>query len=349
MTALKIGVLGAGAIGCYVGGRLLAASNDVTLIARQSIVDEMARGGGLHLTDFRGFDKRVPADRVRTATSPEALADRDVVIVTVKGGDTAAAGAQLASVLRDAAVVVSLQNGVSNPERLRAVLPQHAAAGRVLGAMVPFNVVRAGDGHFHQATSGRIAIQRGNGDVGQRAAALVDALSTSGIAARLVDDIDGILWGKLLVNLNNSVNALAGVPIRQMIRDRAYRLVMAAAIDEAVRVLEVARIPARLEPPVPPGLVPKILRLPNALFGLISGRIIKVDGDARSSMWDDLQRRRKTEVDGLNGEIVKVAERVGVDAKVNRAICALVHDAEARGEGSPGIGSATLRERVGLA
>lgn len=328
----RIGVMGAGAIGCYVGGRLAASGADVVLVGRQSIKDEVAQHG-LHFTDYRGLDVRLAPDRVRVATSPEALADRDVVIVTVKGGDTTATGSLLANVLRADAVVVSLQNGVSNPTMLRAVMP----ARRVLGAMVPFNVLRSGAGRFHQGTSGRIAIENGG-------AAIAHALVKAGVPARAVDDIDGILWGKLLVNLNNAVNALAGVPIQQMLKDRGYRVVMAAVLEEAVKAVEAAGIRARLQPPVPARLVARIFGMPDALFGLIAPRIIKVDPEARSSMWDDLVRGRKTEIDSLNGEIVRLAARVSVATPVNDAIVALVKDAE--GKGSPNLGATELRARV---
>lgn len=335
MSAPRIGIMGAGAIGCFVGGRLAASGADVMLVGRPSINDELARHG-LHLTDYRGLDQRIPAAALRVAMSADALADRDMVIVTVKGGDTSAVGRELARVLRAGAVIVSLQNGVNNPGLLRAT-----CSHKVLGAMVPFNVLRSGAGRFHQGTSGRIAVA--DDEDGR---SLVALLVAAGLPARVVVDISGVLWGKLLVNLNNAVNALAGVPIKQMIGDRDHRLVMAAVLDEAVGTLGAARIRARLEPPVPARVVARMLTLPDALFSLIAPRIIKVDPAARSSMWDDLTRGRKTEIDALNGEIVRLAARVGTAAPVNAAIVALVKAAE--GHGPPKLSARALRARVGV-
>ena len=325
---MKIGVMGAGAIGCYVGGRLLAAGHDVVMVGRAALAAELLEHG-LHLTDYRGADVRVAKERVHMATDAAVLADRDVVLVTVKGGDTAATAQALAAVLPSGAVVVSLQNGVGNPAVLRAaLLPERL----VLAAMVPFNVVRKGAGAFHQGTSGALAVQ----DASTlrplasplacgRARSLVAAFVAAGMPARSRTDIVRVQWGKLVVNLNNAVNALAGIPIREMLLDAGYRQVMAAMIKEALAVLVKNGIAPRLDPPVPPRLVPWMLELSTPVFRVAARSMIRVDPQARSSMWDDLQRGRKTEIDALNGEIVKLGH-----APINAAIVALIKDAEAR-------------------
>ncbi len=354
---MRIGVMGAGAIGCYVGGRLASPQRtdvdvDVVLVARPSIADEIGKHG-LRLTRYDGRDARVTpsADlsavnpghaRLVVATDVKALAECDVVVVTVKGGDSASAGASLTPVLSPECVVVSLQNGVRNPSILQAALPRQ----RVVAAMVPFNVVRAGEGRFHQGTSGRIALGKVDGPASDAVARLADAWTQGGVSARVVDDIAAIQWGKLLINLNNAVNALAGVPIQTMIKDRGYRLIMAAVLDEAVGVLAAAKVKTILEPPVPARIVARLLRSRDAIFSFLAPRIIKVDPEARSSMWDDLQRGRRTEIDMLNGEIVDAALRAGTRAPVNEAIVALVKAAE--GKGSPCLSSTDLRARVPL-
>lgn len=360
--------MGAGAIGCYVGGRLATGARtdvDVVLVGRTSIADEI-NAHGLRLTRYDGRDaslRAVPhldavdavdgvaaldtvvagASRLMVTTDVNALARCDVVVVTVKGGDSASAGASMASVLREDCVVVSLQNGVRNAGLLDAALPKQ----RVVAAMVPFNVLRAGDGRFHQGTSGRIALGHA---ADAEARSVVDELARAwndgGMSARVVDDIEAIQWGKLLINLNNAVNALAGVPIQTMIKDRGYRLVMAAVLDEAVGVLAAAKVKTILEPPVPARIVARLLRSRDAIFGFIAPRIIKVDPEARSSMWDDLQRGRRTEIDMLNGEIVDAAARANTRAPVNESIVALVKAAE--GKSSPCLSSSDLRARVPL-
>jgi 2-dehydropantoate 2-reductase len=286
------------------------------------------------LSDLEGAAIAVSPERIRFSTDASALAACHLVLVTVKGGDTAAAGAALKSVLPDTAVVVSFQNGVGNPAILRA------AGLRVFAGMVPWNVLRSDGGRFHQGTSGVLAVEEG------APAAFLEAVRAGGLRIRARRDVVALQWGKLLVNLNNSVNALAGVPIAEMLRDRRYRLIMAAIAREAIATLAAARVPARLSPPLPLPLVPALLSAPDWLFRAAARPMVRVDPHARSSMWDDLQRGRKTEIEQLNGEIVRLAEKHGGDAPLSRAIVELVHAAE--GHGSPALDAAALRQRLGL-
>jgi 2-dehydropantoate 2-reductase len=323
--------MGAGAIGCYLGGRLQAAGVKTLLVGRPALVAEVA-ADGLALSDYRGWQRRVP---IAVGTAVAALADCEVVLVTVKGGDTSSVAALLAPVLRRGTVVVSFQNGVNNPEVLRAALPDC----RVVAGMVPFNVLRRDGAHFHQGTSGTLAVERT-----EAVAPLVAALVGAGLACAVHDDMRGVLWGKLLVNLSNAVNALAGVPIKEMLGVRDYRRVMAACVREGLVALRAAGIRPQLDVALPPRLLPGVLTLPDALFSLVARPMIRIDAQARSSMWDDLERGRKTEIEALNGEVVRLAARVGTAAPVNAAVVQLVHAAE--GSRSPGLGAAELRRRL---
>jgi 2-dehydropantoate 2-reductase len=251
--------------------------------------------------------------------------------VTVKSGATAAMAALIAEHAPTGATVVSLQNGVGNVDVLLARL---GAMSRAVPGMVPFNVVQThGDGQaarFHRATSGTIRI--GPGVPGLR-----EALNVSGAAVAEHPNMAGVLWGKLLLNLNNALNALSGVPLATQLADRRWRLILAAQISEALGVLKAAGIrPARIEG-VPPGAVPRILRLPNWLFRRVAKRMLAIDPEARSSMWEDLGARRATEIDYLQGAILKLAQKNGARAPVTERIIGLVKQAEAAGAGSPGL------------
>jgi 2-dehydropantoate 2-reductase len=320
---MHVGVLGAGSIGAYLGGRLIAAGVATTLVGRAALADAVARDG-LRLTDYRGYDVTLPAARVPVATTPDALAGCDVVLVTVKGLDTDAAAAALAPVARPDALVVSFQNGVRNAERLRAALGDRV----VLAGMVPFNVLRRGGAHLHQGTSGRLAVARA---ADGRHAALIDALARAGLPADAHDDMSGVLWGKLLLNLNNAVNALSGLPLRDELAQRGYRRVVAGCMREGLRVLAAASIRPRLETRLPPSLLPALLALPDALFRIAARPLITVDPSARSSMWDDLRRRRPTEIDLLNGELVALGARTHVPTPLNSRVVHLIKEAERAG------------------
>jgi 2-dehydropantoate 2-reductase len=147
----------------------------------------------------------------------------------------------------------------------------------------------------------------------------------------------GVLWGKLLLNLNNALNALAGVPLATELGDKRWRKLLARQIDEGLKVLKAAGItPARIEG-VPPAAVPRILRLPSWLFRRVAGRMLAIDPEARSSMWEDLERRRPTEIDHLQGAVLALAAKTGVRAPLTRRIVELVKAAEAARAGSPGL------------
>jgi 2-dehydropantoate 2-reductase len=138
-----------------------------------------------------------------------------------------------------------------------------------------------------------------------------------------------VLWGKLLLNLNNPLNALSGLPLRAELATRGYRRVLAALMREALAVMRIAGVRPARAAALPPGWIPWVLDLPDPLFLRVAGAMLKIDPEARSSMWEDLQRGRATEIDYINGEIVRLAERAGIDAPLNRAVVELVHRVEA--------------------
>ena len=140
---------------------------------------------------------------------------------------------------------------------------------------------------------------------------LRETLNVPGAPTREHHDMASVQWGKLLLNLNNALNALAGVPLATQLADRRWRLILAAQIREGLRVLKAAGVrPARIEA-VPPGLIPRILRLPNWLFRRVAARMLAIDPQARSSMWEDLERRRPTEIDDLQGAILALGKKSG--------------------------------------
>jgi 2-dehydropantoate 2-reductase len=174
---------------------------------------------------------------------------------------------------------------------------------------------------------------------------LVEALEKAGLPTHAFSDMRGVQWGKLLVNLNNSINALSGLPLQEQLAQRPYRKVMAACVREGLRVLKRAGIKPKIDAPLPPSLVPALMELPDAIFRLASKRIVSIDPNARSSMWEDLQRGRKTEVDLLNGEIVRLGAQLDVPTPINQRIVDLVKEAEQRGA-PPSLAADELQRRV---
>ncbi|MDB4928650.1 MAG: panE1 [Myxococcaceae bacterium] len=333
-----VGVLGAGSIGCYVGGALAAAGTDVVLVARGRVRDELA-AHGLTVVALDGTARLAPTDRYAVALAADALAGCGVVLCCVKSGQTAGAGAELAAALPPGALVVSAQNGLHNAEALRGPLRDQT----VLGGIVGFNVRSLGDGTFRRATSGPLVIEASAHAALPAAAA---ALRAAGFEVEVAADIRARQWSKLVMNLNNAVSALSGAPTVELLASAGYRRVIAAVMGEALAVMRAAGVRTARVGPLPVRLFPALLGLPTPLFRVLARAQLKVDPEARSSMWEDLARGRTTEVDQLNGEIVRLAEQAGVDAPVNRRLVALVRAAEAAGAGSPKLSAEALAAAV---
>ncbi len=330
----KVAILGAGSVGCFIGGCWLAAGVDVTFIGRPRLSKDTDEHG-LTLSDYNGWQIRLGPGEVDYRCGPEALEDAEIIGLTVKSGDTTTAADDIAMQGTPGATVISFQNGVSNIEILEQNLGGRFEVAR---GMVPFNVAYLGNGRFHKGVAGNLYVE-------QRASlkALADAIGSGPAALKLSDDMIGLAWGKLLINLNNAVNALSGRTLQEELKQRDYRRVFAASMREGLALLKRAEIEPATVGPISPQALPGIIDSPDWLFNSVFLKKWKVDAKARSSMADDLAAGHKTEIEFLNGELVRLAERLQRAAPVNRAIVDLVHQAE---HGASPLQPAELREAV---
>jgi 2-dehydropantoate 2-reductase len=345
---LRVVVVGAGAIGAFVGARVAEGAGgtaEVTLVGRTSLRAAVEREGGAVRSRTLGAahaDETRLSGSFRVADGPAAAAEADVVIIAVKSGQTREACEQLLGALgTNRPTVVSLQNGVRNPRCIREVLGARVAL--VVAGVVEFNVVWNEHACFEQSTSGQIML----GSRGPAASSLARMMRSGGLQVLQSDDITAQQYGKLLVNLNNGVNGLVGVPVLSMLRDGDKRRVVAEAIAEARDVFRSAGI--RVEALKPIWLMLFLLRLPDWLFSCVQPLFIKIDAAAKTSLLQDLEAKRLSEVDLLNGEVLAVAREHGLpEPRVNAAIVRLVKLAEARHEGSPCLTGAQLLRECGL-
>ncbi len=327
----SIVIAGAGSIGCYVGGRLLEAGRRVKFLGRDRIKAELAEHG-LKLTRFDDANTTLPAADIEMSSEMDVLADADIILVAVKSGNTAEIAEAIAAHAPAHAVVVSLQNGVTNADKLSAGV----GARTVVAGMVPFNVAALGEGRFHQGTSGTLMIAAG-------VPGLLEALNSDKLDVAESDDMPAVMWGKLLINLNNALNALSGLPLKQQLENAGWRRLMADQIAEAMGLLKAAGIKPRPATPLPPALIPTVLRLPTPIFRIVAAQMIKIDPLARSSMWEDLDKRRKTEIDELQGAALELAEKVGMQAPICARVAELIKAADAAKAGSPGLSVEDVR------
>lgn len=297
-TPLQVAVLGAGAVGCFYGGMLARAGHRVTLIGRPQHV-QVFETQGLRM-QTQTFDETV---KVHASTEASAVAGADLVLFAVKSPDTEAAGAQMREHLKPGALVLCLQNGVDNAERLRAVLP----GVQVAAAVVYVATEMAGPGHLRHHGRGELVIEPSTAS--ERVA---QALAAAGVPTEISDNVRGALWAKLI--LNCAYNALSAVG-----RIAYGELVQQPGVKDTMRdVVAECRAVAAADGVTLPGDVDAAVR-----------RIAETMPSQYSSTAQDLMRGKPSEIDHLNGHVVRRGEALGVPTPANRVLWTMVKLVEA--------------------
>ncbi|WP_026942906.1 2-dehydropantoate 2-reductase [Hellea balneolensis] len=321
-SRLRVAIFGAGSIGCYLGGQLAHSGANITFIGRQRFKSDI-ESHGLTLTHFEREEISLSADQFTFSLTPKDIASADIILLTTKSQDTSKAAKSLAPHAKADAIIISFQNGVSNPDILRENLSQ-----TVLGAVVPFNVTGTGPGRFHCGTEGDLTVEHLSD---ARLETLQTLFYQAGEGLALSHDILAVQWGKLLVNLNNALNTLTGGTLKQGLLQRDYRRALALVVEEGLNVVKSSGIEPAAFGKADAAKMIKILRLPNFAYKIIMNKIVKIDAAARSSMLDDLEMGRVSEIDYLQGEIVRLAKSTGLTAPYNTAIYEAVQAAFKRG------------------
>lgn len=291
--ALKVAVMGAGAVGCFYGGMLARAGHDVVLIARPQHVEAIARSG-LRM-ETQTFDEQV---RLAASSQASAVQGAALVLFCVKSTDTESAGALIRPHLADHALVLCLQNGVDNADRLRTVLPQHAVAA----AVVYVATEMAGPGHVRHHGRGELVIEpSGSGE------AVARALIAAGVPTDISGNVRGALWAKLILNCAyNAVSAITQLPYGKTVAGEGINDVMKDVVAECLAVAKAdgVQVPGDVD-----AAIRKIAQTMPAQF---------------SSTAQDLARGKRSEIDYLNGLIVQRGAALGVATPANRTLWALV-------------------------
>lgn len=294
---MKIAVMGAGAIGCYYGGLLARSGLPVTLIGRPQHAEAVNRQG--LVLEIGGERTVVPMD---ATTEVAGVAGADVVLFCVKSGDTEAVGQAMAPHLRPDATILCLQNGVDNPERLRAVV-----GCTVVPVAVYVATAMAGPGHVRHFGRGDLLM-----GPSARDEEIVARFKVAGIPTTVSANAIDALWGKLIVNCAyNALSALTQLPYGQLLAMDGMAAVMTDVVAECVAVAKAAGIT------VAPDVLASVLGLAASMPG------------QRSSTAQDLAMGKPTEIDHLNGFVIRRGAALGVPTPVNRVLHTLVKAAEA--------------------
>ena len=289
VDSIKVAVLGAGAVGCFFGGMLARAGHRVTLIGRPLHV-EAFRKSGLHFEGLK-FDEQVP---VEASTDAAAVRGARLVLFCVKSTDTETGAAQIAPHLAPDAVVVNLQNGVDNTERIQARITQP-----VVPAVVYVATEMAGPGHLKH---------HGRGDLVIGPNEKVKAwFESAGVPAVISDNIAGELWAKLVVNCAyNALSAITQLPYGKLIEGAGIRETMRDVVEETLAVAKASGVT------MAPGMLESTYKIAAAMPTQFS------------STAQDLARGKPTEIDHLNGYVVRQGAALGIPTPANRALQALV-------------------------
>ncbi|QYY28023.1 2-dehydropantoate 2-reductase [Cupriavidus pinatubonensis] len=289
---MKVAIMGAGAVGCYYGGMLARAGHEVILIARPQHVQAIG-ATGLRL-ETQSFDEQV---KVSASSDPSAVQGADLVLFCVKSTDTQSAALAMKPALAKSALVLSLQNGVENADTLRSLLEQEVAA-----AVVYVATEMAGPGHVRHHGRGELVIEPTS-----HGANLAAIFAAAGVPVETSDNVRGALWAKLILNCAyNALSAITQLPYGRLVRGEGVEAVMRDVMEECFAV-------ARAEG----------VKLPDDV-ALAIRRIAETMPGQSSSTAQDLARGKRSEIDHLNGLIVRRGDALGIPVPANRVLHALV-------------------------
>lgn len=301
--AKRIAVMGAGAVGCYYGAMLARAGHQVVLIGRQPHVDAVRRSGLLLETSV--VRQHLP---LQASTEAVGVAGAGLVLCCVKATDSERAAEQIAPHLAPEAVVLSLQNGVDNASRLAALL-----AREVVPAVVYVAAEMAGPGHVKHHGRGELVI-------GRSAAAddLLALFAPAGVPLRISDNVAGELWAKLIVNCAyNALSAITRLPYGRLVHSPGVETVQRELIDECLAVARGAGV-----------------SVPDGMWAAVQ-RIAQTMPQQYSSTAQDLARGKRSEIDHLNGYVLRLGEAQGIPTPANRLLHTLVKALEEQAAPDP--------------
>ena len=295
---MKIAVMGAGAVGCYYGGMLARAGREVVLIGRPQHVEAIRRDG--LLMDTQTFREHVA---IGTSLDASGVRGAQLVLCCVKSTDTAHAAAEMAPHLAPEAIVLSLQNGYDNAARLHALLGRE-----VHPAVVYVATEMAGPGHLKHHGRGELVI-----GPFKRSAEVVALFAAAGVPVQVSDKVAGALWAKLIINCAyNALSAITQLPYGRIVQGEGVAAMMEDIVAECLAVAQADGI-----------AVPGDIRA--AVAGIAVSMATQVSSTAH-----DVARGKPSEIDHINGYVVRRGAALGIATPVNRALHALVKLLESR-------------------
>lgn len=307
---MKVAVVGAGGVGSVIGGRLAAAGHDVWLVHRRQEVVDALRRNGLHLTTPQA-DEHIP---VHATVDAAEIGPVELVLILTKSPDTRAAAEASRPLIADGTVALTLQNGLGNLETIAEVL----GADRTLMGMTYVGAAQLNPGHVRLTAPGQSFIGEPNGTRSDRVDQLARTFTDSGVPMHVTDQLWQMVWGKLVINAAlNATCALTGATGQSALDSDAACNWLGLVAEETAAVATALGIE---------------LPYPDAAARV--RQHCRDVGPSKPSMLQDMERGRPTEVDAINGAVVREGARVGVPTPYNLALLHLVRAREQVARGS---------------
>ena len=325
-------IFGTGLIGSYLAGCFHQNNNHVHLLGRDT--SRASFKDGFKLSDFKknSFETNEQLEFIKPSSSNTF----DIVWLTVKCTSIASVIEPMNSLLVPSSTIICCQNGFGSEQIIKDAFPNN----KVLCAVVGFNVAQVTYNHWHRSTEGALVIE--NTAETQNFDHL---LQNELLPIRLSNDIEAERWSKLQLNLANAVNALSDIPIKEMLEKREYRLIIAQLMRELLLVTNARQLNLPKVSALHGKFIPLLMSLPNFIFKRVAQKMLTIDPQARTSMWHDLNNKRKTEIDFINGAVVSNAAQLGISSPLNNAVISLIKSVENNKE-SVGLTPEQLKDKL---
>ncbi len=298
---MKISIIGAGAMGSLFGGKLAAAGNDVVLYDINKAHVDAINADGLKIETLATGE--ISTVKPAASDNPEAVKGSDVFVVFVKSTATEIVASNFKALSGPETIVVTLQNGVGNED----ILKNHFGAANTAAGVTSQGATFAGPGHIRHAGNGptHLCMSDKNND---RLKPFLDALADAGFEADAEDNIESLVWSKLVINVGiNALTALTGLKNGELLDYEQTKDLMKDLVGEAVSVYDKAGYKLTYDNPL------------EVVYSVSEKTALN-----RSSMLQDFDRGSMTEIDFINNAIVREAEKLGIDVPVNKTVAALV-------------------------
>lgn len=305
---MKITIVGPGAMGCLFGAFLAKSGNEIYLFDKREERAKYISKNGIKVEGISGEFKV----GIKATTDPKEIKNCELIIICVKSYDTKVATEKIKSLVGKNTLVLTLQNGVGNVETISEIVGEEKAIGGVTSQ----GATLLGDGYIRHAGKGETAI----GAVGTKYKAqstkylggIAEVFKKAGFESRIVDNIQDLIWSKLIINVGiNALTAITRLNNGRLIEFKGTDDILEEAVKEAIKVAEAKGVKLIFEDPIK-----KVKDVCKATAGNIA------------SMLQDALKKRKTEIDYINGAIVKEAEQLKIDVPVNRVLTNLVKTIE---------------------